>query len=176
MKSVNKQLTLKPQDVIVALKLRLLNGEPSTFAALSHALALSASEIHASFNRAQLARLVTPQEGAAEVNRPGLIEFLIYGLSYAFPPVMGAPTRGLLTGYGMEPLRSTIVHAEEAPVWPFAKGDARGPALYPLYPTVPIAALRDRSLYEVLALIDSLRIGAARERDIAVKLLIERLA
>ena len=46
----------------------------------------------------------------------------------------------------------------------------------PLYPKLPLAAARDQALYELLALFDALRIGQAREREMARKLLEERLS
>jgi hypothetical protein len=39
--------------------------------------------------------------------------------------------------------------------------------LAPLYKTVPIAAMRDASVYEKLALVDALRDGRTRERKLA---------
>jgi hypothetical protein len=47
--------------------------------------------------------------------------------------------------------------------------------LLPLYPKLPLAAMRDPALYELLALFDALRIGQAREREMARELLEERL-
>ena len=44
----------------------------------------------------------------------------------------------------------------------------------PLYPTVPEAALRDEKLYELLALVDALRVGRVREREIAITALKNR--
>lgn len=45
---------------------------------------------------------------------------------------------------------------------------------YPLYPTAPLAAARNPSLYELLVLFDAIRAGSARERALAVQLLDER--
>ena len=50
----------------------------------------------------------------------------------------------------------------------------RGIALIPLYPSAPAAALRSPALYENLALFDALRMGNARERNLAEKLFEER--
>lgn len=47
------------------------------------------------------------------------------------------------------------------------RGTARGVALEPLYPTAPAAARADPQLYQCLALIDALRSGRARERNLA---------
>ena len=45
----------------------------------------------------------------------------------------------------------------------------------PLYRSVPFAARQDPALYEWLALVDTLRSGSTRERQLAGKLLDERL-
>ncbi len=83
---------------------------------------------------------------------------------------------GFPTAYGVEPLKSKVLFADEMPpVWPHADGRVRGSALLPLYPNLPLAAEKDPALYELLALFDALRIGQAREREIARTLLEERL-
>ena len=51
----------------------------------------------------------------------------------------------------------------------------RGYAFSPLYPSVPAAALQDSRLYELLALVDAIRDGRARERNLAAKELEARL-
>ncbi|GAB1413422.1 hypothetical protein MASR1M97_21580 [Candidatus Desulfobacillus denitrificans] len=61
--------------------------------------------------------------------------------------------------------------SDPVPVWPSAKGAARGVGLAPLYPSVPDAALRDEKLYALLALFDAIRFGQARERNAARDLL-----
>ena len=57
------------------------------------------------------------------------------------------------------------------PVWPDKDGTVRGETLYPLYPSVPQAALRNPALYELLALFDAIRAGSAREHALAVRCL-----
>jgi hypothetical protein len=47
--------------------------------------------------------------------------------------------------------------------------------LEPLYRSVPNAARADKQLYELLALVDAIRSGRARERELAVKELRSRL-
>jgi hypothetical protein len=77
-------------------------------------------------------------------------------------------TRGVPTAYAALPL-SDLIHADRdpIPVWPDAEGETRGVALEPLYPTAPAAARADPQLYQCLALIDALRSGRARERNLA---------
>ncbi len=61
------------------------------------------------------------------------------------------------------------------PVWPLPRGAVRGRALKPLYPSVPAFAPKDERLYSALALLDALRAGSARDRDLAARLLSEIL-
>jgi hypothetical protein len=106
-----------------------------------------------------------------------LEEFLVHGVRYAYPPERGELTRGMPTGYAAPPLNKVIVQPDEPPpVWPYAEGTVRGYSLTPLYPTVPAAASRDSKLYELLALVDAIRDGRARERNLAAKELQSRLA
>jgi hypothetical protein len=46
--------------------------------------------------------------------------------------------------------------------------------LLPLYENAPLAAQEHKTLYELLALFDALRIGQARERELAFSLISER--
>lgn len=83
----------------------------------------------------------------------------------------------MVTGYAAAPLNSLIIGDgdDPPPVWPDAHGTARGYSLMPLYPSVPQAAKRDAKLYEVLALLDAVRAGRARERKLAADMLTEYL-
>jgi hypothetical protein len=60
-------------------------------------------------------------------------------------------------------------------VWPYAEGQVRGYSFSPLHKNVPQTAPEDTRLYELLALVDALRDGRARERDIAGRQLKKRL-
>lgn len=97
-------------------------------------------------------------------------------MKYAFPARRGEVTRGVATSYAALPLARQIAPGTDLPpVWPYAEGKQRGIGLEPLYRTVPAAALRDPVLYELLALIDALRDGRARERHLAGQELTARL-
>jgi hypothetical protein len=103
-------------------------------------------------------------------------EFLIHGVKYAFPAQRGEITRGMLTAYAAPPLSNQIAsNGDLAPVWPDPDGEVRGATLEPLHKTVPKAARKDPALYELLALVDALRDGRARERQLAEKELSVRL-
>lgn len=174
----NKQIALRPHDVVVMLKLSCTKDQPNTYAELADQLGLSPSQVHASVRRARVARLVAGLQGEKpEPIKAALREFIIFGAKYAFPAILGPSTRGMETAYAAPPLNSIIVQSNELPpVWPDSEGRTRGLAFYPLYPNATIAAKQDKDLYELLALFDALRGGAAREREIAATLLQERLA
>ena len=123
-----------------------------------------------------MAGLVMYRDRRPVLLKPQFREFLLHGAKFAFPPVLGRLTRGVSTAYAAEPLSAVIAPSSDPPpVWPHKTGDIRGIALAPLYPTVPDAALRDKKLYALLALFDALRSGQARERNLAQKMLEERI-
>lgn len=171
-------MILKPQDVVVLLKLVSLGSEPWTYQRLAVELSVSQSEAHAGVRRAVAARLMSDSNTATgRPILPALKEFLIHGVRYAYPPERGELTRGMPTGYAAPPLNKVIAQPDEPPpVWPYAEGKVRGYKLAPLYPSVPMAAARDSRLYELLALVDAIRDGRARERNLAAKELDSRLA
>lgn len=176
MAAKNKQISLKPQDLVVLLKFASHPQEHFTYASYAKSLGISASELHASIARLVQSRLAISIENRINLAQSALAEFVIHGAVYFFPAVMGPATRGIPTGYAAPPLKELINQPEEmVPVWPDPKGQVRGIALYPLYPSVPGASQLDSVLYENLALFDALRAGAAREREIALQFLRERL-
>ena len=122
--------------------------------------------------RCKFAGLLAPNGKA--VMKMALMEFLQFGLRYVFPVKPGAVVRGVPTSHSAKPL-SDEIQSTEAYVWPYGKGTVRGHSILPLYPSVPEAALKDAKLYELLALVDALRVGRARERELAIKELKKRL-
>lgn len=164
----NRQMALKPQDLFVLLAL-LARGESGiSYPELAAQTGLAISAVHGAIRRAAVARLVMFEDRRPVLLKPQLKEFLLSGAKYAFPPIWGAMSRGVPTGYAAAPLNGIIAPSSDpAPVWPSAKGTARGLSLAPLYPSVPDAALRDDELYALLALFDAIRSGQARERNAA---------
>jgi hypothetical protein len=120
--------------------------------------------------------LVQGPELGDRLNRSSLLEFLVHGIRYAFPAEIGPPTRGIPTSYAAPPLSRAIADAGDLPpVWPCPDGKVRGYSFVPLHKNVPKAALADERLYELLALVDALRNGRARERKLASQELTRRL-
>jgi len=164
---------MRPQDVVILLKLSLMNREDLLFADISKSLSISASEVSESLERSRMARLVS--EDKRELYRASFIEFLVSGLKYVFPASPGAITRGLATAHTAPPLNSIIISQNDLFVWPTPIGTTRGQSIVPLYKTVPEAAMKDVNLYELLALADAIRVGRAREVNIAIEELKKRI-
>jgi len=169
-------MILKPQDVLVLLKLIALGRRPWSYAGLAVQLEMSPSQLHSAVHRALAARLALRDGRTIVPNIRNLREFLIHGLKYVFVPELGEMTRGIPTAHAAPPLSEYFVaDAEPPPVWPDANGYARGTAFSPLYKLAPRAARSDRQLYELLVLVDAFRGGRTRERELAVEELTKRL-
>jgi hypothetical protein len=123
-----------------------------------------------------MTRVPSRVDSAVSTNRTNLLEFLLHGVRYAFPPELGGATRGIPTGYAAPVLRDHFAAIDTLPpVWPHPTGTVRGRAFEPLYPSVPVAAAVDPALYAALALVDAIRGGSARDRELATRLLTELL-
>ena len=163
-------MNLKPQDILFLLKLVSVGKAPWTFKKIAVDLGMSPSEIHAASKRALTARLAIKEGNNIWPNIRNLEEFLVYGLQYAFIPERGALNRGIPTAYAAAPMDAHFAGVSEPPpVWPDPEGEVRGESFSPLYKSAPFAAKNDPKLYELLALVDAIRGGRAREREIAKK-------
>ncbi len=171
MKSQNQQL--KPQDVLLLLKIVSDNDPSWNQKPVAEALGLSQSEVSEAVARCKYSGLLAPNGKA--VMKLGLMEFLQYGLRYVFPQKPGAVVRGVPTSHSASPLKEQIQSSEDY-VWPYGNGAVRGHSIQPLYPSVPEAALKDEKLHELLALADALRVGRAREKALAAAELKKRLS
>ncbi len=155
----------KSLDVVVWLKL-LSSGRGKTFAQLSSELGMSASEIHSSVRRGAAAGLID-EKSRVPLRRP-LEEYLLFGVRYAFPAKRGSITRGIPTSYAAPALSPYFSRSDDLPpVWPDSHGSTRGYALEPLFKPIRKAVEQDPKLYELLALVDAIRDGRARERKLA---------
>ncbi len=167
-------MSIKPQDVVVALKLSA-GAIAQHYEKMGKDLGMSASEVHAAVRRLVEARLLDPE--TKKVRQKDLRNFLIHGVPYAFPVSPKAITRGMPTAWAASPMSDKInSDGQNPPVWPSPDGKVQGAAVQPLYPSVPGAAQRDPELYHLLALVDALRMGRARERAMAEKEIDQRFA
>jgi hypothetical protein len=127
---------------------------------------MSASEIHSSVRRGIAAGLID-ERSRVPLRKP-IQEYLLFGVRYAFPAKRGPVTRGIPTSYAAPALASYFSQSDDLPpVWPDPHGSTRGYALEPLFKPIRKAVDQDPKLYELLALIDAIRDGRARERKLA---------
>lgn len=186
-------IMLKPQDIVILLKIiSIINSSKSksnellSQNKLATHLCMSASEVHAGIKRLHLSGLLgaisredignnkiifLPIKAACE-------ECLISGVKYFFQVQLDAYTRGIVTSYAAPIFEKHIsIGKDPVPVWPYAEGEQRGLALEPLYRSVPYSVTQypDQLFYELLVLVDALRSGRVRERNIAISLLKERI-
>lgn len=165
--AIQTQSSMNPLDVVVLLKLLIHQEQSVSQMGLAKDLFISQSEISKSLRRSRYAGLVI---GDYQVMALALLDFIQYGIKYAFPTQPGALVRGIPTAHSVEPLIWEI-DAEELFVWPSGKGTERGRSIVPLYPSVVNAVQLDHKLHQCLAMVDAVRVGKARERQMAMDFL-----
>ena len=156
---------MRPQDVAILLKIISLDGKPWQMAGLSNLLRISASEISESLNRSQIANLIDYHK--KNVNRQNFFEFLEHGVSYVFPQQPGAMVRGLPTAHSHPSMKEVFI-SDINYVWPDNKGTIMGLMIEPFYPKQVEAAKEDEVYYNLLAMVDVIRVGKVREVKYAI--------
>ena len=142
-----------------------MERDVKTYEQLGEKLGMSASEVHAAVRRGTEAGLVRSE--SKKVISEAFLDYLIHGVRYAFPAVSGRLARGMPTGFAAPCLAGEFAETEFPAVWEHAEGTVRGQSVEPLHPSAPAASARDENFYRVLALVDALRGGRARERSAA---------
>lgn len=174
-------MIIKPQDIVVIAKLLAQKDDKNwSQNSLAYELCLSPSQINSAFKRLVSAGLITPYNPP---NKPEPIikaceEFFIHALKYVFPAKLGEIARGVPTSYSGPSLKLQIISGSDpVPVWPYGEGEVRGLALKPLYSSVPESVSKhpDPLFYDILTMIDAIRSGRAREKQIAIQKLSEIL-
>ncbi|MBL0170212.1 MAG: MarR family transcriptional regulator [Gemmatimonadaceae bacterium] len=159
----------------MAVALRLLLVPEERYEPLAEALVTSTSAVHRSVARLQLSGLC--KASSRTVTRPSFLEFLVSGVRFAFPAVHGPERTGLATAWTHEDVAPLFADGERPRnlVWASDRGTIRGESLVPLFPNLPAVAARDVRLHELLAMVDVLRVGNARERRVVSDVLGQRL-
>ena len=162
---MRKHQGMRPQDIVILLKIIALEEESWLNKDLAQSLYISGSEIGESLSRSEIAGLIDFNK--KRINRPALFEFLEHGLHYVFPQQPGAIMTGVPTAHA-HPFLKQFIEADQIYVWADSKGEARGQSIEPLYPNQVKAIREDAGLYKALALLDVIRVGRVREIAIAV--------
>lgn len=166
----NTQISIDGKDLLVILEMAYSpEGTRWTYPSMATSLHLSPSQVHACVGRLLLSGLLNGKGLKGKVNREALINFMVHGARYTFPPVLGKPARGIPTG-ASSPLFASeaLLPGGELPlVWPHVHGEVRGTSLAPIHPGVPEAIVDNPALQKALVYFDALRAGKSRERDLA---------
>ena len=105
-----------------------------------------------------------------------MLEFLIHGVPYVFAESPKEWTRGIPTAWAAPALADKISQGNQPPpIWADPEGDVQGVAVKPLYKSVTEVVKGDPELYDLLTLVDALRIGRMREKRLAEEAIRDRL-
>ena len=159
---------MRPQDIVVLLKIIAYSNEGWMQKQLANDLSLSKSEVSESLSRSVYAGLLSDDKKI--VNKKALMGFIVHGIKYTFPIQGGTLAIGLTTGC-VAPILKDYFPNETPLVWPDKQGSNRGLLIEPLYPGAAEASKKDPMLYDLLALCDVFRIGNEKEINKATELL-----
>lgn len=165
---------IKPHDIVVLLKLLCRGKGGWKYESLEQELTLSKSAIFRSLNRCANAKFISSNP-FQQFYIKNLSEFLIHGIQYVFVAEPGKTTRGIATAHSASPLNKVIVSEKDVYIWAYAKGNLRGQAIEPLIKHAAEIVKTDNDLYELMTLIDAIRVGKTREKQIAATILTEKL-
>ncbi len=165
---------IKPHDIIVLFKVLLKGGAGWKYEQLEEELGLSKSVIYRSLSRCAKAKFISPNP-FDYFFASNLLEFLQHGIQYAFAVEPGKMSKGIPTAHSAPILNKQIVAENDQYIWPNAKGNTRGQSIEPLDKRVAEIIKDDPELYDLLALVDAIRVGKSREKEIAGKLLKEKI-
>lgn len=185
------KLSIKSQDIYILFKLVCLQQESQSGSsiacnladqysvrALGAGLDVSKTEVSTSIRRSiDIGMAIKDRKsGYPKANKKALLEFVVYGLKYVFPAKPAEIVRGVPTAFSAPVLKDKLLSlGDYLYVWPYAEGCEKGQSIQPLFKSVPKTALKDDCLYEYLALVDAIRLGNAREANLAAEMLKEKL-
>lgn len=156
-------------DLLVLLK--LLSATPSRVPVRELATSIgsvSKSAVDVSVRRLKAHALVHEGGEGRRINRLAVRDLFENAVHWIAPAVVGGYELGLATAHAASPLSDKFRSDDDPVVMPLAGGPCRGRAVSPLHEAAPAAAARDPKLYELLSIVDALRIGGARDREMAI--------
>lgn len=167
-------MMVKAPDIYVLAGL-LAEDQQWSYRSLAERLHVPHPVVQRALARAQDASLYSGER--REIHVPHFAEFAIHALRFVAPAQLGALVPGVPAAWAAEPMAIAIRPSgeEPPPVWPYARGKVRGQAVEPLHAAAPEAVEDWSELGEILALLDSLRAGDARVRQVAEQLLVGML-
>ena len=168
-------MELKSQDSLLALKYWALRQEAqeSSVRGIAESIGISASEVSKGTRRLVASRLVVERHGSVFAESGALLEWLSYGIRYAYPIESTGYGRGMATSWNCPLLHSEVVPPSPPLVWPVPGGEIEGALIRPFHDSIPFASRNDKHLYRAFSLLEAVRGGKPRELAIARRLLSE---
>jgi DNA-binding transcriptional ArsR family regulator len=155
-------------DLLIAIMLAARGDTHTSVRRLGENLGLSKSAVANSLRRLRDLGLVKDDgPRGRRVNRLALRDCLEHAVRWIAPAKVGDFELGLPTAHSAGVLAKKLSGDYDPVVIPLPHGPVRGRAVTPIHPLAPRAAAKDPSLHRLLALVDALRIGRARDREVA---------
>jgi DNA-binding Lrp family transcriptional regulator len=171
-RNMQQSSILKPQDVALLVKLLAKREYDWRQVDVAQEMGLSQGEVAKSLQRLVKSGLVHGKRP----NRIASLELLIHAIKYVFPVQLGPLAVGVPTGVSSPAHEKMVVQGDEDVfVWPSSLGKRRGQVIRPLYPKLAEAVLKDKEFYDLMAAVEILRVGRARERKLAEQFLEKRI-
>jgi hypothetical protein len=166
---------LLPVDLLVAAKLAVSTDASASVRRLGEELGMSKSAVAYSLRRLVALDLIKDGKDRRQVNRIALRDCFEHAARWIAPAKVGDFELGLPTAHAAPMLADKFLGGADPVVMPLAHGPVRGRAVPPLHPLAPKAASVDPKLHALLAIIDTFRVGRARDRQVAAEELRARL-
>jgi hypothetical protein len=139
--------------------------------ALSSELGISPAEMSGVVQRCKSLGLLNPD---CTVPQQPFFKLLEHGLRFFLPALSGIDVLGVPTAWGNSTVAKVLRGPKNrTPVWAADLGEVHGPAVTPLFRSVPYIVPSRPKLYAALAAVDLLRLSGARETEVALDLLRE---
>ena len=134
---------------------------------LAEEVGISTAEANHSVSRCSV--LLNPD---FTVRQEPFLDLLLYGIPYFIPAQKGAPVAGVPTAWGCALMQAHYAKLGDAPpVWPSESGEVRGMSVSPIYKSAPYVSRDHSRMYLGLAAIDLIRLGRARDVEVAMRVL-----
>jgi hypothetical protein len=158
---------LSSSDLLVLLKLAASDDASASVRDLAGDLGISKSAVALSLKHLDDLELTKGEPPNRCVNKLAARDLLENAARWIAPAKVGDWELGLPTAHSEPHLAARFRGDADPVVLPLPHGPLRGRAIPPLHPQAPAAAARDPRLHRLLAIVDALRIGRARDREIA---------
>jgi hypothetical protein len=168
-------VVLGPTDLYVLAGALAHEEGDWTLRELAATLKVDHTLVHRALKRSENAGLY--RTSTKQVNLANFEELTIHAARFIAPAPLGELTRGVPAAWAAQPIARTIRQpkSEPPPVWPDPLGSVRGQALQPLHPAAAKASRDTPQLASLLSIIDSLRAGDTRVRQVAAAALRDML-